>query len=115
MESFFHTLKVGLVHQRRGTTREEARRDLFSHIERYYSRARMHSALGYLTPKKAEKRMADTHDRLRGARRCMLVSSRKLRFTDEFKRETVAPWETSGRIQTGMAGELEIMSTMLRR
>lgn len=58
MESFFHTLKVELVHQRRWTTREEARRDLFSYVEGYYNRARMHSALGYLTPEEAEKRMA---------------------------------------------------------
>ena len=28
MESFFHTLKVELVHQRRWATRDEARRDL---------------------------------------------------------------------------------------
>jgi transposase InsO family protein len=37
---------------------EEARRDLFSSIEGYYNRARMHSALGYLTPEEAEMSMA---------------------------------------------------------
>ncbi len=37
MESFFHTLKVELVHQRRWATRDEARRDLFAYIEGYYS------------------------------------------------------------------------------
>jgi transposase InsO family protein len=58
MESFFHTLKVELVHQQRWATRDEARRDLFSYIEAYYNRARMHSALGYLTPEQAEQRMA---------------------------------------------------------
>jgi transposase InsO family protein len=58
MESFFHTLKVELVHGRRWATRDEARRDLFSYIEAYYNRARMHSALGYLTPEQAEQRMA---------------------------------------------------------
>jgi transposase InsO family protein len=36
MESFFHTLKVELVHQRRWATREDARRDLFAYIEGYY-------------------------------------------------------------------------------
>jgi hypothetical protein len=36
IESFFHTLKVELVHQRRWATREEARRDLFAYIEGYY-------------------------------------------------------------------------------
>jgi transposase len=36
-------------------------------------------------------------------------------FTPEFKREAVALWETSGRTQTEVAGELGIMPTMLRR
>ena len=39
----------------------------------------------------------------------------KRRFTDEFKREAVALWETSGRMQTEVAAELGIMPTMLRR
>lgn len=55
MESFFHTLKVELVHQRKWATREEAKRDLFAYIEGYYNRARSHSALGYLTPEQAER------------------------------------------------------------
>jgi putative transposase len=55
MESFFHTLKVELVHQRRWASREEARRDLFGYIEGYYNRQRIHSALGYLTPEQAER------------------------------------------------------------
>jgi len=58
MESFFHTLKVELVHQRRWATRDEARRDLFSYVEGYYNRHRMHSALGYLSPDQAERKMA---------------------------------------------------------
>lgn len=44
MESFFHTLKVELDHQRRRTTRDEARRDLFAYIEGYYNRQRIPSA-----------------------------------------------------------------------
>lgn len=56
MESFFHSLKVKLVHQRRWNTREEARRDLFSYIEVYYNRQRIHSALGYRTPEQAERK-----------------------------------------------------------
>jgi transposase InsO family protein len=55
MESFFHTLKVELVHQRRWATRDEARRDLFAYIEGYYNRQRIHSALGHLTPEQAER------------------------------------------------------------
>ena len=46
MESFFPTLKVELVHQRRWTTREEAQRDLFAYIEGYYNRQRIQSVLG---------------------------------------------------------------------
>lgn len=55
MESFFHTLKVDLVHQHRWATRDQARRDLFGYIDGYYNRARIHSALGYLTPEQAEQ------------------------------------------------------------
>ena len=58
MESFFHTLKVELVHQQQWATRDEARRDLFAYMEGYYNRQRIHSALGYLTPEQAERRMA---------------------------------------------------------
>ncbi|KZE17980.1 transposase [Sphingomonas hankookensis] len=57
MESFFHTLKVELVHQCRWATRIEARQALFGYIEGYYNRHRMHSALGYLTPEQAEQRV----------------------------------------------------------
>jgi hypothetical protein len=55
MESFFHTLKVELVHQRQWTTREEVKRDLFAYIEAYYNRARIHSELRYRTPEQAER------------------------------------------------------------
>ena len=55
MESFFHTLKTELVHQRRWATREQARRDVFAYIEGYYNRQRLHSALGYKTPEQMER------------------------------------------------------------
>ncbi|KAA2211180.1 IS3 family transposase, partial [Teichococcus oryzae] len=58
MESFFHTLKVELVQQRRWATRDEARRDVFSYIEGYYNRQRIHSALGYQTPEQMEHNAA---------------------------------------------------------
>ena len=44
-----------------------------------------------------------------------MASTTKRRFTDEFKREAVALWETSGRPQTEIAAELGIVPTMLRR
>lgn len=55
MESFFHTLKVELVHQRRWATHDEARRDLVAYIEGYCNRQRIHSAIGYLTPDQAKR------------------------------------------------------------
>lgn len=58
MEGFFHTLKVELVHQRRWTNREDARRHLFAYIEAYYNQRRIHSALAYRTPEQAERQMA---------------------------------------------------------
>lgn len=36
-------------------------------------------------------------------------------FTDEFKREAVMLWETSGRMQTDVARELGIQPSVLRR
>jgi putative transposase len=55
-ESFFHTLKVELVHQRRWATRDEACCSLFAYIEGYYSRQRIHSVLGDITPEQAERK-----------------------------------------------------------
>jgi len=53
MESFFGTLKTDLVHHREYPDRNTARRELFAYIENYYSRARIHSAIGYITPQQA--------------------------------------------------------------
>ena len=58
MESFFHTLKVELVHRTRFETREQARRELFAYIETDYNRQRAHSAIGDITPEQAELRSA---------------------------------------------------------
>ena len=55
MESFFHTLKTELVHHRTYATRDEAKRDLFSYVEGFYNRQRLHSALDYRTPDQAEQ------------------------------------------------------------
>jgi len=49
-ESFFHTLKVELVHHRRYRTRQEAKQDIFEYIEVFYNRQRRHSTIGYHTP-----------------------------------------------------------------
>lgn len=54
-ESFFHTLKVELVHPRHYHTRQEARAEIFEYIEVFYNRQRRHSALGYRTPAECEE------------------------------------------------------------
>ena len=50
MESFFHTLKVELVHRERYTTRRIAKHRIFEYIETYYNRQRKHSAIGHRIP-----------------------------------------------------------------
>jgi transposase InsO family protein len=54
VESFFHSLKVELVHHRRYLTRDEARQDIFEWIEVFYNRQRRHSTLGYRSPAEFE-------------------------------------------------------------
>jgi putative transposase len=56
MESFFKTLKVERVYQRRYATRAEASHDLGQWIETFYNSWRIHSALGYLSPVEFEAR-----------------------------------------------------------
>lgn len=58
-ESFFHTLKVELVHRVIFKTREEAKRRIFEYVEMYYNGKRAHSTLGYLSPLEYEQK-ADT-------------------------------------------------------
>ena len=50
MESFFHTLKVELVHRERYWTRRRATSSIFEYIETYYNRQRKHSAIGHRIP-----------------------------------------------------------------
>lgn len=50
MESFFHTLKVELIHRERYRTRSQARLSIFEYTEAYYNRVRLHSTLGYVSP-----------------------------------------------------------------
>lgn len=50
VESFFHTLKVELVHQNDYQTREDCIRDVEGYIAGFYNNTRLHSSLGYLSP-----------------------------------------------------------------
>ena len=58
MESFFHTLKVELIHRERYPTRPSAKRAIFEYIEVYYNRKIKHSAIGYQTPIQFEQKRA---------------------------------------------------------
>lgn len=54
MESFFHTLKVELIHRERYHAREQARQSIFEYIEAYYNTLRRHSANGNISPSQFE-------------------------------------------------------------
>jgi transposase InsO family protein len=53
-ESFFSTLKLELVYDRRWATRLELRTAVFDYIEVFYNRQRLHSTLGYKSPTQFE-------------------------------------------------------------
>lgn len=54
-ESFFKTLKCDLIYGRRFKTLNEAKVSIFEYIEVWYNRQRLHSSLGYRTPKQMEE------------------------------------------------------------
>ncbi|MFN7315250.1 MAG: IS3 family transposase, partial [Phycisphaerae bacterium] len=53
-ESFWGRLKTELTHHRRFATREEAKQAIFTYIEVFYNRQRLHSTLGYQSPEQFE-------------------------------------------------------------
>jgi transposase InsO family protein len=54
-ESFFHTLKVELVHGEDFQTRQEAKEKITEYIELYYNSVRLHSTLGMMSPREFEQ------------------------------------------------------------
>ena len=56
-ESFFHSLKVELVHDEHYRTRQQARNSIFEYINVYYNRIRRHSAIEYLAPEAFENQL----------------------------------------------------------
>jgi transposase InsO family protein len=54
-ESFFSNLKNELVHHCRFESRELARAAIFSYVELFYNRRRLHQTLGYRTPMEFEQ------------------------------------------------------------
>ena len=55
MESFFHSLKAELIHQRQFTSDAQLNANLSSYIERFYNLKRIHSSLGYHSPVEFER------------------------------------------------------------
>ena len=55
MESFFGTLKCELVYHSVYHTRDQTRTDVFSYIESFYNRRRLHSAPDYRSPEAHER------------------------------------------------------------
>ena len=50
MESFWHTLKVELIHRHHYQTHAEATQAIFEYMEVFYNRLRQHSTIGYVSP-----------------------------------------------------------------
>lgn len=57
-ESFFHSMKVEIIHGERFATREEMRQTVFEYIEIDYNRTRRHSANGCISPEAFEIQQA---------------------------------------------------------
>lgn len=53
-ESFFHSLKVEMIHGERFVTRAAMKEAVFEYIEVDYNRTRRHSANGYISPEAFE-------------------------------------------------------------
>jgi putative transposase len=54
IESFFNTIKKELINKKEYSNKEELKNDLFEYIDVYYNNERIHSSLGYLTPREYE-------------------------------------------------------------
>lgn len=55
VESFFGSLKQERVHWRHYQTRQEAQQDILNYISVFYNNYRLHSTLGYVSPKQYEE------------------------------------------------------------
>lgn len=54
MESFFATLKKECVHRQQFQNRKQARQTIFEYLECFYNAVRLHSTLGYTSPRAFE-------------------------------------------------------------
>ena len=67
-ESFFSRFKTELLENGKFETLEQAQSEIFTYIEGYYNRIRLHSSLGYLSPLEFEKELK-TEDKIKKQRR----------------------------------------------
>lgn len=58
VEFFFKTLKRELIKRQAYEDQEETKQDIFKYIEFYYNTKRMHSTLGYMSPRDFERQSA---------------------------------------------------------
>jgi transposase InsO family protein len=65
MESFFSSLEAEVLDRYRFSTRDDARREIFSWLEGWYNTHRRHSGLGYVSPREFERRSSQKHARRR--------------------------------------------------
>ena len=63
-ESFFSRFKAELLENGRFESLEQAKSEIFTYIEGYYNRTRLHSSLGYLSPLEFEKKLK-TEDKIK--------------------------------------------------
>jgi len=55
MESFFHTLKADLIHDKSFDTEEKLRYLIAGYLNHFYNRKRLHSSIKYLSPVEYER------------------------------------------------------------
>lgn len=89
-ESLMGVIRAECVHARTFSGREEAALEIFEYIERFYNRARIHSALGLLSPEEFEKKhmeesrlmewdnIMDTENRANRLERCSCYARKTL-------------------------------------
>jgi putative transposase len=75
-EAFFSTLKTeAFPPDQVFTTQAEARRELFGYIEVYYNNQRLHSSLGYQTPRQYETNFKEVIDSRTGVPEVLTAAS----------------------------------------
>ncbi len=80
IESFWATLKEECCGNTIFATRDEAKKAIFTFIEVYYNRKRLHASLGYMSPADCEKQEKEK-------RRCSLGKTLFVRYTIHMQSE----------------------------